>query len=109
MDEIICKCMTEDILKILKSNQGYMKLIPERKALECEKNLKSWSLISLPKNKERKKQTHFSKGRQMAQILEKRCWRTWIYSVCLALSLEVGHLTVDGTMWSPCQIPKLKP
>lgn len=51
MGEIICKHMTEDILRTLKSSPCYMKLIPERKTWEGENNLKSRHLISLPKEK----------------------------------------------------------
>ena len=52
MGEIICKHMTEDILRTLKSSPCYMELIPKRKTQEGENNLKSRNLISLSKEKQ---------------------------------------------------------
>lgn len=79
MGEIICKHMTEDILRTLKSSPCYMELIPKRKTQEGENNLKSRNLISLSKEK------HFSEERLTAPTLG----RAQVYSVCLVLSLEV--------------------
>ena len=68
MGEIICKHMTENILRTLKSSPCYMELIPERKTREGENNLKSRNLISLPKEKQtllrgEVDSTHFRKKR----------------------------------------------
>lgn len=52
MGEIICKHMSEDILRTLKSSPCYMELIPKRKTQEGENNLKSRNLISLSKEKQ---------------------------------------------------------
>ena len=62
MDEITCKHKTEDILRTLKSNQCYMELIPERRTLDCENNLKSWNLISPPKDKQTDNKQTLLKG-----------------------------------------------
>ena len=80
MGEIICKHMTEDILRTLKSSPCYMKLIPERKTREGENNLKSRDLISLPKEKQtllrgEVDSTHLRKKRVLKRASLQFAWR----------------------------------
>lgn len=49
MDEIVCKCMAQEILSTPKFNQGYLMLMPKRKTLKCENRIKIWNLIILSK------------------------------------------------------------
>lgn len=72
MDEIICISMAEEILRTLKSHQGYLELI-----------LKELKLSLLKKKKS------VSEGRWMTPALGEKGTETRIYSVYLAPSLEL--------------------